>query len=244
MSVKTFLKHVLHLKPYTRKIAKIGDISVWSVNGKYVRTFLDEEFTNFGQHYRFPFIPKNEFWIDNEHSNDESRFYIDHLLLENRLMKEHIGYDNALVKADKKELSERRKSTFYKKSFKKKHITSQEIIKKIHKRLIKKYSTGLSVWIINGELVRDKFFIDFTEGGHDKVYHFVPKNEIWLDNDLSIREMPYVLLHEIHERNLMAKGWNYNKAHQSSSKIEYYCRHHPKKLTKCLAKELKRAKLN
>jgi hypothetical protein len=31
---------------------------------------MDEEFTNFGQHYRYPYIPKNELWIDQEAGHD------------------------------------------------------------------------------------------------------------------------------------------------------------------------------
>jgi hypothetical protein len=31
---------------------------------------MDEEFTNFGQHYRYPYIPKNELWIDQEARHD------------------------------------------------------------------------------------------------------------------------------------------------------------------------------
>ena len=69
----------------------------------------------------------------------------------------------------------------------------------------RKLESGLSVWIINGRLVRSGFDDDFTEGGHDYVYEFVPRDEIWIDNDLEEVERPYVLLHELHERNLMAK---------------------------------------
>jgi very-short-patch-repair endonuclease len=50
-------------------------------------------------------------------------------------------------------------------------------------------------------------------------------------------ERPYILLHELHERNLMAKGWMYDKTHEDSSKIEYYCRQHPNELHLELAKE-------
>jgi len=57
--------------PYLEKIGQRGDITVWSVDGIYVRRNLDEEFTNFGQHYRFECIPENEFWIDIEASPDE-----------------------------------------------------------------------------------------------------------------------------------------------------------------------------
>jgi hypothetical protein len=60
----------------------------------------DEEFTNFGQHYRFRFIPTHEFWIDHEHGLGEQRIFIDHLLVEHRLMAGGMPYDQALGKAD------------------------------------------------------------------------------------------------------------------------------------------------
>ena len=79
--------------------------------------------------------------------------------------------------------------------------------------------------------------IDFTEGGHDYVYEFVPENEVWIDDDIAEKERGYVLLHELHERNRMARGWLYNKAHAESSRLEYRCRHHPEELHEALAAE-------
>jgi hypothetical protein len=57
-----------------------------------VRENLDEEFTNFGQHYRFHFIPINEFWLDQQHAPGEEQFFIDHLLVEYRLMRYGMDY--------------------------------------------------------------------------------------------------------------------------------------------------------
>ena len=107
----------------------------------------------------------------------------------------------------------------------------------VHKKLWKKLENGVSVWIVNGRLVRSVFDIDFTAGGHDKVYEFVPENEVWIDDDIVEIERGYVLLHELHERNRMIKGWTYNKAHAESSKMEYHCRHHPDELHDALAAE-------
>lgn len=45
--------------PYLRKDEQRGDFQVWIVDGSYIRGHIDEEFTNFGQHYRFPYIPEN-----------------------------------------------------------------------------------------------------------------------------------------------------------------------------------------
>ena len=76
----------------------------------------------------------------------------------------------------------------------------------IHERLWKKLENGLTVWIVNGRLVRSVFDIDFTAGGHDHVYEFVPEKEIWIDDAIIEQERAYVLLHELHERNCMSRA--------------------------------------
>jgi hypothetical protein len=225
-------------KPYIKKIAAVSKFNVYFVDGEYVRDRMSEEFTNFGQHLRFRFIPKNEFWIDRERKPDEEEFFVDHMLVENRLMAEGLGYDEALARADRAEMKERRTSEYIKKGIRPRRKKSEDILK-IHKKLLKRYSTDkIRVWIVDGEMVRDIYFIDFTEGGHDKVYKFVPPGEVWLDDDLQLKEIKYVLLHEVHERRLMALGWPYSKAHRSASHIEYYSRHHPSKLDKTLQEEI------
>jgi len=64
---------------------------------------VDEEFTNFGQHYRYPYIPDKEFWIDQEAEHDERQFFIDHLLVEHELMAKGMSYGEALTAADQAE---------------------------------------------------------------------------------------------------------------------------------------------
>jgi hypothetical protein len=219
--------------PYLKKIEQRGKISIWIVDGTYVRTHLDEEFTNYGQHYGFKCIPKNEFWLDKEAAEDEQKFFIDHLLVEYRLCEKGVSFDDALEAADKAEMAERKKAGDIKKLA---NVGNLPDPTKVHVRLWKKLENGISVWIIDGRLVRSVFDVDFTEGGHDCVYEFVPQNEVWIDNDLEEAERPYVLLHELNERSLMAKGWTYSKAHENSSKLEYYCRHHPNELHLELAK--------
>ena len=46
--------------PSLEKIDERRNPEVWVVDGAYIRNHIDEEFTNFGQHYSFPYIPKNE----------------------------------------------------------------------------------------------------------------------------------------------------------------------------------------
>jgi len=52
--------------PYIKKIDERGNLQIWIVDGSYIRSHIDEEFTNFGQHYSFSYIPKNELWIERE----------------------------------------------------------------------------------------------------------------------------------------------------------------------------------
>ena len=221
--------------PYLQKLEERGKLQIWIVDGSYIRGNIDEEFTNFGQHYRFKYIPDNEFWIDREAEHDEHKFFVEHLLVEHRLMAKGMPYEQALPEADRAERKERRLAGDVS------SLTHQgEKLpdgKDVHERLWKKLESGISVWVVNGRMVRSVFDIDFTEGGHDYVYEFVPKNEVWIDDAIMETERGYVLLHELHERNRMAKGWIYDKAHAESSKIEYHCRHNPDELHDALVEE-------
>ena len=63
------------------------------------------------------------------------------------------------------------------------------------------------------------------------------ENEVWIDDDIAEAERGYVLVHELHERRLMATGWTYDKAHADSSRLELRCRRHPDELHDALAAE-------
>lgn len=145
-----------------------------------------------------------------------------------------MSHDDALAAADRAERAERKKSGDIRKLVSSGNLPDPA---KVHIKLWKKLETGVSVQIVDGRLVRIVFDIDFTEGGHDHIYEFVPENEIWINNDLDESERSYVLLHELHERNLMAKGWTYTKAHEDASKIEYYYRYHTDELHDALGRE-------
>lgn len=223
-------------KPYVKELERIGKIHIFIVDGEYVRNHLNSEFTNAGEHYRFSMIPTNEFWLDQEFSSSEEKFYTHHLLVEWRLMRRGISYERALAYADRSERAERRKSGVMK-AFRSKRLTP-EVMKHIHKKKLAKYANGLVVWLVRGELVRDFCFDDYTEGGHDKVYTFVPKDEVWIDDDLNEEERAFVLLHEVHERRLMAGGMDYHHAHASASRMELSVRHRPSGLEKRLEEEI------
>jgi hypothetical protein len=226
-------------KPYLRMSGRVDGFEVWVVNGQYVRENLDEEFTNFGQHYNFRFIPAGEFWLDEENAPGEERFFIDHLLIENRLMAGGVAYDSALDEADKAEKAERLGTAAARAgdSLAVAHRTG-ELVARVHEKLLEEWSAGVKVWVVDGELVRDVFFIDFTEGGHDKVYDFIPAKEVWIDDDVRPEERKFILLHELHERQLMSGGWTYEKAHRDSSRLESHYRRHPGGLDAALRAEI------
>jgi hypothetical protein len=221
--------------PYLQEDEARGDYHVWIVDGAYIRGHIDEEFTNFGQHYRYPYIPENEFWIDQEAAHDERAFFIEHLLVEHDLMAKGVPYGDALAQADRIERRERRRAGDVRK------VTHQGIslpdANAVHEQLWKKLENGVSIWVVNGRLVRSVFDIDFTAGGHDHVYEFVPEGEVWIDDAIEEKERGFVLVHELHERNRMADGWPYSKAHTESSRLEFRCRHHPDELHDALAAE-------
>lgn len=73
-------------KPYIRKICKIDKISVWLVDGLYVRNCIDIAFTQGGHGYVYNWIPKSEVWIDNANIS-ETEWIITHELYERFLMK-------------------------------------------------------------------------------------------------------------------------------------------------------------
>jgi hypothetical protein len=220
--------------PYLSLAEKRNGLSVWVVDGPLIRDSLDIEFSNFGQHFEFDFIPQNELWLDREAAPDEQAFFVDHLLLERSLMERGVPYDSALEVADRREMAERAASGDVAK------VSAADGLPdaaKVHVELLRTLTSGVTVWIVDGRLVRSAFDVDFTEGGHDHVYEFVPHNEVWIDNDLVEAERPFVLYHELHERALMANAWTYDSAHADASRRETYFRRHPNELHDALESE-------
>ena len=150
-------------------------------------------------------------------------------------MAKGIPYGEAITEADRVERRERRRAGDVCKVT---HHGQQLPDPKVaQESLWKKLENGIEVWIVNGRLVRSVFDIDFTAGGHDHVYEFVPQGEVWIDDAIEEKERGFVLLHELHERNRMAEGMPYSKAHLESSRLEFRCRHHPDELHDALAAE-------
>ena len=220
--------------PYVERLEQRGGLSVWLVDGSYVRRNIDEEFSNFGHHYSCTAIPKDEIWLDQEGAHDEQPFFMHHARVERELMVQGKDYDTAREEANKEEREMRVRAGDVRKLHQGKKPVRADVV---HARLWKALGNGVHVWFVKGRLVRSLFDVEFTEGGHDYVYEFVPPNEGWIDDDVHEEERSFVLFHELHERNLMAKGMDYDTAHDDASKLERRYRNHPAELHEALAAE-------
>ena len=72
--------------PRLRVLLRYADVTVWLVDGTYVREAYDLDFTQGGHHYRYGWIPVNEVWIDDALHADERPYVIAHEAVERRVM--------------------------------------------------------------------------------------------------------------------------------------------------------------
>lgn len=80
---------------------------------------------------------------------------------------------------------------------------------------------GLAIYLVDGEEVRDVLDIDFTMGGNEARYSYVPPGEIWIDNAQHVLDRTATALHELVERDLMLHhGMSYDVAHDAANARE------------------------
>src|SRR5437016_2731645 len=51
----------------------------------------------------------------------------------------------------------------------------------------------VEVWLVDGNLVRSYYKTDYTEGGHGYVYPWVPRPQIWIEDGVDRREVPFIV---------------------------------------------------
>ncbi|MBU1034283.1 hypothetical protein KKF59_02095 [Patescibacteria group bacterium] len=159
------------------------------VDASKIRNTIDTDFSGVGTHADYPFIPLGELWID-KHLKNEKALFISLLKLEKkmrgkpfRLIREHAKKTLTVPKRAKVEIKSREQ---------KGAITLNYVI---------------------GAEVRKKLDPYFLLGGHDLIYSYIPKNNIWIDLKVNPKELKYTLIHEMEERARMAKGMSYLDAH-------------------------------
>ena len=207
-------------------------LDIWIVDGYKVRQRIYKEFLYGGNGQRYCYVPPREIWIDNAISCEEYELTLAHELNERHLMAKYgWTYDKSHDSSLAVEVVIRHKSD----SLCRNHEASLPAIsptdwtnrKEIQKladsiRLTGIYRVpvgvmeGLTVWIVDGYLVRKNIFPDFGFSGNDLVYHFIPPKEIWIDGQISCEEMEYSIATEQLERKLIHQGSSYSDAYETS----------------------------
>jgi hypothetical protein len=223
-----------------KQIHKNNDFATWLVNGAMIRRDINENFVECGGNDQYSFVPKNQFWIDKDLDPKEYHYFISRFIYETSLISSGKKYKEANKKGDIFEKKERSKSPEYKKLIKN-NADINKLLKKTKKKIIKRYSENIKVWLVNGNLVRDLFLVNFCEGGHDKIFPFIPKNEIWIEEAISPTERKFIIVHELHERYLMMQGKSYKNGHLGATEIEDFFRENPKEdLEKRIKEEIRK----
>jgi hypothetical protein len=223
---------------YIKKIGEHGDQEVWLVDGAMVRRDLNDDFVESGYHAWYGIIPQNEIWIEKDTNPEEWKYFLENIDAEQKGMAEGMTLEKAAKKADVVEEKDRRREARIQKILKSRE-ERKEALEKIHKRKLLKYGNkNLEVWLVNGEIVRGIYGLEYGFGGHGFVYHFIPKNEVWIEEVLDPKERKIILLHELHERFLMSQeGKDYLSAHHGATIVEMHYRKNPEELDERLKEE-------
>jgi hypothetical protein len=107
------------------------------------------------------------------------------------------------------------------------------------------YQAGrVKVYVVNGEYVRNNLDVDFTQGGHWKVYpEFIPKNEVWIDGSLDTFDRKATVLHELAEvrdmGSAIGKDEQYEDSHNNvANPLEIQARQNPHNIDDMIREEL------
>jgi hypothetical protein len=189
-------------------------------------TRADEEFTNFAIHEDFPdLIPEREIWIDRRLFREEAVYY-----LANALVRLKVRRDGALEIAAyraglkmERQLRERLGGERYRNG-----RPHRRVPRRVYHSLYARIADPLAkiaVWFVQGNLVRSLYRTEYTEGGHGYVYRWVPKDQIWVEHDLDLPEIPFLVAHEYVELRLMRDhGLEYDPAHTIAAEVEFELR--------------------
>ena len=200
------------------------DCTVYTVNGLSVRNASqpDEEFGNFATHDEFPdAIGKCEVWVSEKLAPREGVFFAANALT--YLASEAAGateqaYDDGI--AAERVLRESINGVAFRDG--KPHKQVPDTIYLGEYLSLPDPKGTVTVRLVDGNLVRSYYKTDYTQGGHGYVYPWVPKPQIWIENGVDDREIPFIVCHEYLERRLMRDlDYGYDHAHEIASTLEF-----------------------
>jgi hypothetical protein len=220
---------------YRYFMGKADNYDVWIVDGNQVRLKIFSSFLYGGNEQRYPFNPKGEIWIDNAISCEEYYLTLAHELNERHLMakfgwKYITAHDSSLSLEQTIRHSNEEICRAHEASLRRVSATDYDNIKEIRGipdsiqiqniyRVPVGVREGISIWIVDGYMVRKNIYPDFGFSGNDKSYHFIPPKEIWIDGQVSCEETEYSISTELKERKLIESGKSYDDAYSDAIDI-------------------------
>jgi hypothetical protein len=220
---------------YRYFMGKADNYDVWIVDGNQVRLKIFSSFLYGGNEQRYPFNPKGEIWIDNAISCEEYYLTLAHELNERHLMakfgwKYITAHDSSLSLEQTIRHSNEEICRAHEASLRRVSATDYDNIKEIRGipdsiqiqniyRVPMGVREGISIWIVDGYMVRKNIYPDFGFSGNDKSYHFIPPKEIWIDGQVSCEETEYSISTELKERKLIESGKSYDDAYSDAIDI-------------------------
>jgi hypothetical protein len=217
---------------YRYYMGRSGNYDVWIIDGGKVREKIYKEFLYGGNEQRYIFNPKGEIWIDNAISCEEYDLTLAHELNERHLMAKfgwtyQAAHDSSLrleqvIRHRNEEVCRAHESSLGKVSVldsynikEIKCLPDSILLQNIY-RIPEGTRDGISIWVVDGYLVRKNIYPDFGFSGNDLAYHFIPKNEIWIDGQVSCEETEYSIALEMMERKEMTQGKSYSDAYEDA----------------------------
>ena len=85
---------------------------------------------------------------------------------------------------------------------------------------------GIHIWLVNGRRVR-RDHIGFVGSDNDQASDWIPKGEVWIDDNLHKSEYVPVIIEQLCEREFIKQGMSQPDAYTKASKIERKARHDP-----------------
>jgi hypothetical protein len=233
---------------YRYYLGKKDNYDIWIVDVNQVRLKIFSSFLYGGNEQRYPFNPKGEIWIDNAISCEEFELTLAHELNERHLMAKFgwtylTAHDSSLSLEQTIRHSNEEVCRAHEASLKKVAVTDYENIKEIkgipdsiQLRNIYRVPVGtiegITIWIVDGYMVRKNIYPDFGFSGNDISYHFIPSKEIWIDGQVSCEETEYSIANEMNERKFMLAGKSYDDAYSDAIDITWSNRQKMEKLAK------------
>jgi hypothetical protein len=220
---------------YRYYMGKEQNYDIWIIDGNQVRLKIFSSFLYGGNEQRYPFNPKGEIWIDNAISSEEYYLTLAHELNERHLMakfgwKYITAHDSSLSLEQTIRRKNEEVCLAHEASLKKVSPTDFSNIKEIKGipdsinlkniyRIPMGTREGITIWIVDGYMVRKNVYPDFGFSGNDLSYHFIPQKEIWIDGQVSCEETEYSIATELMERKLMNSGKSYDDAYSDAIDI-------------------------